>query len=141
MTSTVLKCSRSVRGGKAFVAEQKIRAVKSRITKLSALKMNVLPTAIVLQSVEIRIILKAKSTVLTPMRLNKNYSQVKSLEPFSISIGQNGKKNMIDLTDMTKINAAKINQHLVNKFHKTSGSEYFLFQQKRNIYNKKETKN
>ena len=48
---------------------------------------------------------------------------------------------MIDLTDMTKINAAKINQHLVNKFHKTSGSEYFLFQQKRNIYNKKETKN
>ena len=87
MTNTVLKCSRSVRGGKAFVAEQKIREVKSRITKLSVLKMNVLPTAIVLQSVEIRIILKAKSTVLTPMRLNKNYSRVKSLEPFSISIG------------------------------------------------------
>ena len=34
----------SVRGGKAFAAEQKMRELKSRIAKLDALKMKVIPT-------------------------------------------------------------------------------------------------
>ena len=42
----------TVRGGKAFKAEQKIRELKSRIAKLSALKMKVPPTTIILQSSE-----------------------------------------------------------------------------------------
>ena len=42
----------TVRGGKAFEAEQKIRELKSRIAKLSALKMKVPPTTIILQSSE-----------------------------------------------------------------------------------------
>ena len=38
----------TVRGEKAFAAEQNIRELKSRITKLSALKMNVPTTTIIL---------------------------------------------------------------------------------------------
>ena len=38
----------TVRGEKAFEAEQNIRELKSRITKLSALKMNVPTTTIIL---------------------------------------------------------------------------------------------
>ena len=43
--------STSVKGGKAFAAEQKLRELKRRVAKLSALKTNVPPTAIILQSV------------------------------------------------------------------------------------------
>ena len=42
----------TARGGKAFAAEQKTRELKSRIAKLSALKMKVSPTTILLQSPE-----------------------------------------------------------------------------------------
>ena len=42
--------STSIRGGKAFAAEQKIRDLKSRVAKLSALKTKVPPTKIILQS-------------------------------------------------------------------------------------------
>ena len=38
----------TVRGEKAFAAEQNIRELKSRITKLSGLKMNVPTTTIIL---------------------------------------------------------------------------------------------
>ena len=38
----------TLRGEKAFAAEQNIRELKSRITKLSALKMNVPTTTIIL---------------------------------------------------------------------------------------------
>ena len=42
----------SVRGGKAFAAEQKIRELKSRIAKLNALKLKVPPTKIITTSAE-----------------------------------------------------------------------------------------
>ena len=42
----------AVMGGKTFVAKQKIRQLKSRIAKLSALKMKVPPTNVILQSAE-----------------------------------------------------------------------------------------
>ena len=41
--------STRVRGGKALAAEQKIRELKSRVAKLSALKTKVPPTTIILQ--------------------------------------------------------------------------------------------
>ena len=44
--------STSVTWGKAFAAEQKIRELKSRVAKLSALKTKVPPTTIILQSTE-----------------------------------------------------------------------------------------
>ena len=37
----------SVKGGKAFAAEQKIRELKTRIAKLNALKMKVLHTIVI----------------------------------------------------------------------------------------------
>ena len=51
------KCSvemftKAIRGGKAFVVEQKIRELKCRIAKLRALKMKVPPTTIILQYAE-----------------------------------------------------------------------------------------
>ena len=42
----------SVRGGKSFAVEQKIRELKSRIAKLNALKLNVPPTKIITTSTE-----------------------------------------------------------------------------------------
>ena len=42
----------SVKGGKAFAAEQKIRELKTRIAKLNALKMKVLHTIVIFQSAE-----------------------------------------------------------------------------------------
>ena len=42
----------SVRGGKGFVAEQKIRELKSTIAKLNALKLKVPPTKIKTTSAE-----------------------------------------------------------------------------------------
>ena len=40
----------SVRGGKAFTAEQKIRELKTRISKLNAQKLNITPTKIIQNS-------------------------------------------------------------------------------------------
>ena len=42
----------SVRGGKAFAAEQKLRELKIRIAKLNAFKMKVTPTKIITTSSE-----------------------------------------------------------------------------------------
>ena len=42
----------SVKGGKAFAAEQKIRELKTRIAKLNALKMKVLHTIVIFYSAE-----------------------------------------------------------------------------------------
>ena len=42
----------AVMGGKTFAAKQKIRELKSRIAKLSALKMKVPPKNVILQSAE-----------------------------------------------------------------------------------------
>ena len=40
----------SVRGGKAFAAEQKIRELETRISTLNAQKLKILPTKIILNS-------------------------------------------------------------------------------------------
>ena len=58
--------STSVRGGKAFPAKQKIRELKSRVAKLSALKTKVPPTTIILQSAENINNVKSKKYGITP---------------------------------------------------------------------------
>ena len=40
----------SVRGGKAFIAEQKMRELKTRIAKLNAQKLKITPTKIIQNS-------------------------------------------------------------------------------------------
>ena len=40
----------SIRGGKAFAAEQKIRELKTRVAKLNIQKLKILPTKIMLKS-------------------------------------------------------------------------------------------
>ena len=40
----------SIRGGKAFAAEQKIRELKTRVVKLNIQKLKILPTKIMLKS-------------------------------------------------------------------------------------------
>ena len=50
----------SVRGGKAFAAEQKIRELKSRIAKLNALKLKVPPTKIITTAENMNIVLNEK---------------------------------------------------------------------------------
>ena len=42
----------SVRGGKAFATEQKIRELKIRISKLNAQKLNISPTKIISSSAD-----------------------------------------------------------------------------------------
>ena len=42
----------AVMGGKTFAVKQKIRELKSRIAKLSTLKMKVAPANVILQSAE-----------------------------------------------------------------------------------------
>ena len=58
--------STSVRRGKAFAAEQKIRELKSRVVKLSALKTEVPPTTIILQSAENMNNVKSEKYGITP---------------------------------------------------------------------------
>ena len=48
--SNVEMFTTSVRGGKAFAAEQKIRELKTRISKLNAQKLKISPTKIILSS-------------------------------------------------------------------------------------------
>ena len=48
--SNVEMFTTSVRGGKAFAAKQKIRELKTRISKLNAQKLKISPTKIILSS-------------------------------------------------------------------------------------------
>ena len=49
----------SVRTGKAFAAEQKIRELKSRIAKLNALKLKVPPTKVITTAENMNIVLNS----------------------------------------------------------------------------------
>ena len=72
----------SVRGGKAFAAEQKIRELKTRISKLNAQKLKISPTKITLNSaIIINNVPSEKYRLLK--KLKKNPFQMKNLEQFS----------------------------------------------------------
>ena len=65
--------STGVKGGKTFVAEQKIKELESRVTKLSTLKTKVPPTTIILQSVENMNNVKSKKYGITPNEIEQKF--------------------------------------------------------------------
>ena len=65
--------STGVKGGKTFVAEQKIKELESRVTKLSTLKTKVPPTTIILQSVENMNNVKSKKYGITPNKIEQKF--------------------------------------------------------------------
>ena len=79
----------SIRGGKAFAAEQKIRELKTRILKLQAQKLKISPTKIILSSATNMIDVKNEKYGLSPEEIEKkkkNPFLVKDLKQFSICI-------------------------------------------------------
>ena len=72
--------STGVKGGKTFVAEQKIKELESRVTKLSTLKTKVPPTTIILQSVENMNNVKSKKYGITPNEIEQKFLLSKKLK-------------------------------------------------------------
>ena len=78
----------SVRGGKAFAAEQKIRELKTRISKLNAQKLKIFPTKIILNSaINMNNVPSEKYRQLMN-KLKKDPFQMKDLKQFSTCIRQ-----------------------------------------------------
>ena len=67
----------SVRGGKAFAAEQKIRDLKTRISKLNAQKLKISQTKIILNSANNMNNIKSEKCGLSPEEIEKNHFLVK----------------------------------------------------------------
>ena len=61
----------SVRGGKAFAAEQKIRELKTRVSKLNAQKLKISPAKIVQNSTLITNLIKSVKYGLSPKEIKK----------------------------------------------------------------------
>ena len=61
----------SVRGGKAFAAEQKIRELKTRISKLSAQKLKISSTKIILNSAENMNNVQSEKYGISPEKIEK----------------------------------------------------------------------
>ena len=61
----------SVRGGKAFAAEQKIRELKTRISKLQAQKLKITPTKILQNSVLNMNLMKSLKYVISPEEIER----------------------------------------------------------------------
>ena len=61
----------SVRGGKEFAAEQKIRELKTRISKLNAQKLKVIPTKIIQNSTLNMNLMKSVKYGLLPEEIEK----------------------------------------------------------------------
>ena len=60
-----------VRGGKAFAAEQKIRELKSRISKLNSQKLKIFPTKIILNSANNMSSVQSEKCGLSPEEIEK----------------------------------------------------------------------
>ena len=61
----------SARGGKAFAAEQKIRELKTRISKLNTQKLKISPTKIILSSVDNMNSVQSEKYSLSPDEIEK----------------------------------------------------------------------
>ena len=77
----------SVRGGKAFVAEQKVGKFKAAIAKLSIQKLNVLPTKIILKFAENVNNVDSEKYGISPEEIEKRASSDKNLRRFFIFTG------------------------------------------------------
>ena len=76
----------SVRGGKAFAAEQKIREFKTRVSKLNAQKMKVSPAKIVQNSMLNMNLMKSVKYGLSLEEIEMKSLQVNVLKQFLIFI-------------------------------------------------------
>ena len=63
----------SIRGGKAFTAEQKIRELKTRIAKLNAQKLKISPTKIIQNSTLNMNLMKSVKYGLSPEEIEGRY--------------------------------------------------------------------
>ena len=78
----------SVRGGKAFAAEQKIWELKTTISKLNAQKLRIPPTKIILNLAVNMNNVPSEKYGLTPEETEKKHPfQMKDLEQLSTCIG------------------------------------------------------
>ena len=66
-----MKITSSVRGGKAFAAEQKIRELKTRVSKLKAQKLKISPAKIVQNSTLNMDLMKSVKYGLSPEEIEK----------------------------------------------------------------------
>ena len=87
-TNNVKIFTTSVRGGKAFAVEQKIRWLKTRISKLNAQKLKIFPKRIILNSaINMNNVLSEKYMLTPEKNWKKNPFQMKDLYQFSRCIG------------------------------------------------------
>ena len=63
----------SIRDGKAFAAEQKIRGLKGRVAKLSIQKLKISPTKIILNSLVNMNSIDSEKYDITPEEIEKGY--------------------------------------------------------------------
>ena len=63
----------SIRDGKAFAAEQKIRGLKGRVAKLSIQKLKISPTKIILYSLVNMNSIDSEKYDITPEEIEKGY--------------------------------------------------------------------
>ena len=100
----------TVKGGKAFAAEQIIRELKSRIEKLSAFKMKVHLTTIILQSAENMNNLKSKKYGASPNEIQQKLLSSKNFRAlFNFHRRESSKKihDRLDRYDRKKYAAKK----------------------------------
>ena len=83
--NTVEMFTTAVRGGNAFAAEQKIRELKSRIEKLNAIKMKVMPTNIIFSSAENMNSVVSENMIEAQATSKKIFVQRKIEDPFQLS--------------------------------------------------------
>ena len=75
----------AVRGGNTFAAEQKIRELKSRIEKLNAIKMKVMPTNFIFSSAENMNSVVSENMIEAQATSKKIFVQRKIEDPFQLS--------------------------------------------------------
>ena len=95
----------SIRGGKAFDAEQKIRELKTRIAKINAQKLKISPAKIIERTTLNMNVIKALNMVYLLRKLKDDLFLVNFSKIFLISIELKKLKNIIvDLMAMTPKN-------------------------------------
>ena len=95
----------SIRGGKAFDAEQKIRELKTRIAKINAQKLKISPAKIIERTTLNMNLIKALNMVYLLRKLKDDLFLVNFSKIFLISIELKKLKNIIvDLMAMTPKN-------------------------------------
>ena len=83
----------SVRGGKAFPAEQKIRELKTRISRINTQKIKISPSKIIEAPTANMNLQKLQNMAYLQMKLNVDRYQLNALSLYLICIGSRKQKN------------------------------------------------